>query len=96
MRSAALAVAATMPGYLPVHQENIRNNKGTRCVAVEPAACPSLTCGNYEYDYGDTAKLTPLLKMLTLGYQFMPPGIHAGGLRYHGAALWPASSIVSV
>jgi tryptophan synthase beta chain len=76
----------------PFIRENIRNNKGTRCVAVEPAACPSLTCGNYEYDYGDTAKLTPLLKMFTLGYQFMPPGIHAGGLRYHGAA--PLASFV--
>jgi tryptophan synthase beta chain len=61
-------------------------NKGPRIVAVEPAACPSLTKGKFEYDYGDTAMLTPMLKMYTLGHIFMPPGIHAGGLRYHGAS----------
>jgi tryptophan synthase beta chain len=55
-------------------------------MAVEPAACPSLTRGIYAYDFGDTAKLTPLVKMYTLGHDFVPPGIHAGGLRYHGAA----------
>ncbi len=55
-------------------------------IAVEPAACPSLTKGVYAYDYGDTAKLTPLVKMFTLGHDFMPAGIHAGGLRYHGTA----------
>lgn len=55
-------------------------------VAVEPAACPTLTKGPYCYDFGDTAKLTPLLKMYTLGHGFVPPGIHAGGLRYHGCA----------
>jgi tryptophan synthase beta chain len=55
-------------------------------LAVEPAACPSLTKGVYAYDYGDTAKLTPLLKMFTLGHDFVPAGIHAGGLRYHGTA----------
>lgn len=55
-------------------------------IAVEPAACPSLTKGVYAYDYGDTAKLTPLVKMFTLGHGFMPAGIHAGGLRYHGTA----------
>jgi len=60
--------------------------KGPRIVAVEPAACPSLTKGRFTYDFGDTAKLTPLLKMYTLGHDFMPPGIHAGGLRYHGAS----------
>jgi tryptophan synthase beta chain len=60
--------------------------KGPRIVAVEPAACPSLTKGRFEYDYGDTAKLTPLVKMYTLGHDFVPPGIHAGGLRYHGAS----------
>jgi len=53
-------------------------------IAVEPTACPTLTKGLYRYDYGDTAKLTPLLKMYTLGHNFVPPGIHAGGLRYHG------------
>ena len=57
-----------------------------RAMAVEPAACPSLTRGIYAYDYGDTAKLTPLVKMFTLGHDFIPPGIHAGGLRYHGAS----------
>jgi tryptophan synthase beta chain len=60
--------------------------KGPRIVAVEPAACPSLTRGVMAYDYGDTAKLTPLIKMYTLGHDFVPPGIHAGGLRYHGAS----------
>ena len=55
-------------------------------IAVEPAACPTLTKGEYRYDYGDTAKLTPLIKMYTLGHGFVPPGIHAGGLRYHGDA----------
>jgi len=57
-----------------------------RVVAVEPTACPSLTQGQYEYDFGDTAQLTPLLKMKTLGHDFMPSPIHAGGLRYHGAS----------
>ncbi len=60
--------------------------KGPRIVAVEPTACPSLTQGRFEYDYGDTAKLTPLVKMYTLGHEFVPAGIHAGGLRYHGAS----------
>jgi tryptophan synthase beta chain len=60
--------------------------KGPRIVAVEPSACPSLTRGVMAYDYGDTAKLTPLIKMYTLGHDFVPPGIHAGGLRYHGAS----------
>lgn len=58
--------------------------KKVRLVAVEPASCPTLTRGHYAYDYGDTAGLTPLMKMYTLGHDFMPPGIHAGGLRYHG------------
>ena len=62
--------------------------KGTkvRAVAVEPTACPTLTKGKYLYDFGDTAQTTPLLKMYTLGHDFVPPGIHAGGLRYHGDA----------
>ena len=66
-----------------------RKIKGTchaRVVAVEPAACPSLTKGKFTYDFGDTGHLTPLVKMHTLGSTFMPPGIHAGGLRYHGMA----------
>ena len=57
-----------------------------RLMAVEPLACPSLTKGAFAYDFGDIAKMTPLLKMYTLGHDFVPPGIHAGGLRYHGAA----------
>ncbi len=60
--------------------------KGPRILAVEPAACPSLTKGKFTYDFGDTAKLTPLIKMYTLGHDFVPPGIHAGGLRYHGSS----------
>lgn len=60
--------------------------KPIRIVAVEPEACPSLTRGIFAYDFGDTVGLTPLLKMYTLGHDFTPPGIHAGGLRYHGAA----------
>ncbi|NLU50850.1 MAG: TrpB-like pyridoxal phosphate-dependent enzyme [Syntrophomonadaceae bacterium] len=55
-----------------------------RLIAVEPSACPTLTQGVFEYDYGDAAGLTPMLKMYTLGHDFTPPGIHAGGLRYHG------------
>ncbi|MGA7949725.1 MAG: TrpB-like pyridoxal phosphate-dependent enzyme [Thiobacillaceae bacterium] len=55
-----------------------------RLVAVEPASCPTLTRGHYAYDFGDTAGLTPLMLMYTLGHDFVPPGIHAGGLRYHG------------
>jgi tryptophan synthase beta chain len=62
------------------------NGKGPRILAVEPSACPSLTKGAFAYDYGDTGKLTPLVKMYTLGHDFVPPGIHAGGLRYHGAS----------
>jgi tryptophan synthase beta chain len=65
---------------------NITKGKKTRCIAVEPTACPSMTRGAYAFDYGDTAKLTPLVKMDTLGHDFIPPGIHAGGLRYHGMA----------
>ena len=64
----------------------LRGGKKVRIVAVEPAACPSLTRGPYAYDFGDTAHLTPLTKMHTLGSTFTPPGFHAGGLRYHGMA----------
>jgi tryptophan synthase beta chain len=60
--------------------------KDVRIVAAEPSACPTLTRGVYEYDFGDTTGMTPLLKMHTLGHTFMPAGIHAGGLRYHGSA----------
>ena len=64
----------------------LRGGKKRRIVAVEPAACPSLTRGKYAYDFGDTAHMTPLVKMHTLGSTFTPPGFHAGGLRYHGMA----------
>ncbi len=60
--------------------------KKVRVVAVEPSSCPTLTKGVYAFDYGDTAKMAPIAKMYTLGHDFMPPGIHAGGLRYHGAS----------
>lgn len=70
----------------PFIGENITRGKKTRIIAVEPAACPTMTKGVYAFDYGDTAKLTPLMKMDTLGHDFVPPGIHAGGLRYHGMA----------
>ena len=68
----------------PFVGKNLRGETNTRIVAVEPSACPSLTKGAYAYDFGDTAHLTPLMKMHTLGSTFMPPAIHAGGLRYHG------------
>lgn len=61
-------------------------HKNMEVIAVEPASCPSLTKGKFEYDFGDEAGMTPLLKMYTLGHQFIPPKIHAGGLRYHGMA----------
>ena len=64
----------------------LRGGRKVRVVAVEPAACPSLTRGKYAYDFGDTGHMTPLAKMHTLGSSFMPPGFHAGGLRYHGMA----------
>jgi tryptophan synthase beta chain len=64
----------------------LRGGRKLRIVAIEPAACPSLTRGVYAYDFGDTAHLTPLTKMHTLGATFTPPGFHAGGLRYHGMA----------
>jgi len=69
---------------LPFLRENLKNGQRARLLAVEPAATPSLTKGTYTFDYGDTAKMAPVVKMHTLGHTFMPPGIHAGGLRYHG------------
>ncbi len=63
-----------------------RNGKPVRLVAVEPTSCPSLTKGIYAYDFGDASGFTPMMKMYTLGHDFMPPGIHAGGLRYHGGS----------
>ncbi len=70
----------------PFIGRKLRGEADVRLLAVEPAACPSLTKGRYAYDFGDTAHLTPLVKMHTLGHTFMPPGLHAGGLRYHGMA----------
>jgi tryptophan synthase beta chain len=64
----------------------LRGGRKRRIIAVEPSACPSLTRGQYAYDFGDTSHLTPLMKMHTLGSTFVPPGFHAGGLRYHGMA----------
>jgi len=61
-----------------------KNGKKVRLVGVEPASCPSLTRGHYAYDYGDASGYTPMMLMYTLGHDFVPPGIHAGGLRYHG------------
>ena len=68
----------------PFVRENIVNGKQARIIAVEPAAAPSMTRGVYAYDFGDTAQMTPLMKMHTLGHDFLPAPIHAGGLRYHG------------
>jgi tryptophan synthase beta chain len=70
----------------PFLGQQLRGGKKRRIVAIEPAACPSLTRGKYAYDFGDTGHLTPLVKMHTLGSTFIPPGFHAGGLRYHGMA----------
>jgi tryptophan synthase beta chain len=71
---------------MPYLGRKIKGQCRARVVAVEPAACPSLTKGRFTYDFGDTGHLTPLVKMHTLGSTFIPPGIHAGGLRYHGMA----------
>jgi tryptophan synthase beta chain len=71
---------------LPFLRENLKNGKRTRLLAVEPTAAPSFTKGVYTFDYGDTARMAPIVKMHTLGHDFIPPGIHAGGLRYHGMA----------
>ncbi|MCQ6962846.1 TrpB-like pyridoxal phosphate-dependent enzyme [Methanolobus chelungpuianus] len=71
---------------LPYIRDNIAGKTNIRIIAVEPSACPSLTGGKFEYDFGDMAQMTPLLKMYTLGSGFIPPAIHAGGLRYHGAS----------
>ena len=71
----------------PFLQQKIKNGKNIRCIAVEPASCPKLTKGEFRYDFGDTAGLTPLLPMYTLGHSFVPESIHAGGLRYHGASV---------
>lgn len=70
----------------PFLGEQLRGGRQVECIAVEPSACPTLTKGLFAYDFGDTAHLTPLCKMFTLGSSFVPPGFHAGGLRYHGMA----------
>ena len=70
----------------PFLGQQLRGGRKVRAIACEPAACPSLTRGKYAYDFGDTGHLTPLVKMHTLGSTFIPPGFHAGGLRYHGMA----------
>ncbi len=70
----------------PFIHKNLTEGAKTRVVAVEPAACPTLTKGKYAFDYGDTAQMAPIVKMHTLGHNFVPEGIHAGGLRYHGMA----------
>ena len=70
----------------PFLRQNLKDGQRTRLLAVEPTATPSLTKGAYTFDYGDTARMAPIVKMHTLGHTFMPAGIHAGGLRYHGMA----------
>ena len=70
----------------PFMRQNLLEDRRTRFVAVEPTATPTLTKGLYAFDYGDTAKMAPIVKMFTLGHRFVPPPIHAGGLRYHGMA----------
>ncbi|MCC6498900.1 MAG: TrpB-like pyridoxal phosphate-dependent enzyme [Anaerolineales bacterium] len=70
----------------PFIHKNLTEGQKTKVVAVEPTACPTLTKGKYTFDYGDTAQMAPIVKMHTLGHNFVPAGIHAGGLRYHGMA----------
>lgn len=71
----------------PFLHKNFTEGKKTRAIAVEPASCPKLTKGEFRYDFGDVAGFTPLLPMYTLGHNFKPAAIHAGGLRYHGASV---------
>src|SRR5512136_2181183 len=78
---------SNFPGMcFPFIPDKLKDKKDLRMVACEPTACPTLTKGLYAYDYGDTAGMAPILKMYTLGHDFVPPAIHAGGLRYHGDA----------
>jgi len=70
----------------PFIHQNLTNGKHAKVIAVEPASCPSMTKGTYTFDWGDQAATAPVVKMHTLGHTFIPPGIHAGGLRYHGMA----------
>jgi tryptophan synthase beta chain len=85
----------------PFLRENMLNGRKTRLLAVEPTAAPSLTSGVYTFDFGDSARMAPVVKMHTLGHTFVPPSIHAGGLRYHGmapslCALYDAGKIEAV
>jgi tryptophan synthase beta chain len=85
----------------PFLRENLKQGQRTRLLAVEPTATPTLTRGVYAYDYGDTARMAPIMKMYTLGHSFIPPAIHAGGLRYHGmspsiCALYDAGLIEAI
>jgi tryptophan synthase beta chain len=70
----------------PFIRRDLREQSNTRYIAAEPSACPTLTRGEYRYDFGDTVGMTPLMPMYTLGHEFVPPPVHAGGLRYHGDA----------
>jgi tryptophan synthase beta chain len=71
----------------PFIRKNLTEGTRIRCIAAEPSSCPKLTKGEFRYDFGDTAGFTPLLPMYTLGHNFIPAPIHAGGLRYHGAGV---------
>ena len=78
---------SNFPGMVfPFIPDKMKDKKDLRMIACEPSACPTLTKGLYAYDFGDTAGMAPVVKMYTLGHDFIPPGIHAGGLRYHGDA----------
>jgi tryptophan synthase beta chain len=70
----------------PFVRENLRNGNRTRIIAAEPTACPTMTRGEFTYDYGDSAGMAPIINMYTLGHSFVPASIHAGGLRYHGVS----------
>jgi len=70
----------------PFIGRNLKEGRSCRIIAVEPSSCPTITAGELKYDFGDTAEMTPLLMMYSLGHDFIPPSIHAGGLRYHGMA----------
>ena len=74
----------------PFLRENLVNGKKTRLLTIEPSSCPKLSKGKFMYDFGDSAGMTPLLPMYTLGHNFIPEKIHAGGLRYHGAGVLPS------
>jgi tryptophan synthase beta chain len=75
-------------------REKMAGKINPRIIAAEPASCPSLTRGEYRYDFGDTAGMTPLMKMHTLGHDFIPDPIHAGGLRYHGMAPLVSQAVI--